>query len=170
MNANRILMTVEHLMKQISMRSRTLGAAAALAGLLALSPIAVRVAYGQTSLLQITALAQGANPEHNLNLHVQGPTDVLQSLLTFQPGGDTGWHTHPGPVVVAVKNGALTEIHFNGCVTVHPAGTSFFETKDEVHRAVNQTGEIVEAYVTFISPAGAQPLIPANDPGNVCRQ
>ena len=128
------------------------------------------VARGQTSGLQIIALAQGFSAENNLNLHVKGPSDVLQSLLVFQPGGDTGWHTHPGPVVVVVKTGALTEIHSNGCVTVHPAGSVFFERPDEVHRAVNQTGGETQAYVTFISPAGNPPLIPASDPGGVCRR
>lgn len=127
-------------------------------------------ARGQTTGLQINALAQGFSPENNLNLHVKGPSDVLQSLLVFQPGGDTGWHTHPGPVVVVVKTGALTEYHSNGCVTVHPAGSVFFETQDEVHRAVNETGGVAEVYATFISPAGSQPLIPATDPGAVCRR
>jgi hypothetical protein len=66
-----------------------------------------------------------------------------------------------------VKSGALTETHSNGCVTVHPAGTAFFEMKDEVHNAVNQTGSVTEVYATFLSPAGAQALMPASDPGGV---
>ena len=139
-------------------------------GALALGLVSLGIARGQTSGLQIIALAQGFSAENNLNLHVKGPSDVLQSLLVFQPGGDTGWHTHPGPVVVVVKTGALTEYHSNGCVTVHPAGSVFFETQDEVHRAVNQTGGEVQAYVTFISPTGNSPLIPAADPGGVCRR
>ena len=126
-------------------------------------------ARAQVSGLQIVPLAQGFSSANNINLHAEGPSDVLQALLVFQPGGDTGWHTHPGPVVVVVKNGALTEYHRNGCITVHPAGSVFFEKKDEVHRAINQTGGAVEVYVTFISPAGAPPLIPAVDPGGVCR-
>jgi quercetin dioxygenase-like cupin family protein len=126
--------------------------------------------HGQVSGLQIIPLAQGFSYDKNLNLHVQGPSDVLQSLLVFQPGGDTGWHTHPGPVVVVVKTGALTEYHTNGCITVHPAGSVFFEAKEEVHRAVNQAGGVAEVYATFISPSGAQPLIPAADPGAVCRK
>ncbi len=125
-------------------------------------------AVGQVSPLQIMALALGSSDEHNVQLHVQGPSDVLQTLLVFQPGGQTGWHTHPGPVVVIVKSGALTEIHSNGCVTVHPTGSAFFETKGEVHNAINQTGVVSEVYATFLSPAGAQPLIPASDPGGVC--
>src|SRR5215471_11010854 len=144
-------------------------AAAALAAL-AVVLGGLGVVRGQTSGLQIMQLAQGFSAENNINLHVKGPSDVLQSLLVFQPGGDTGWHTHPGPVVVVVKSGALTEYHSNGCVTVHPAGSVFFEKADEVHRAVNQTGGEAQVYATFISPTGSQPLIPAHDPGGVCRQ
>jgi quercetin dioxygenase-like cupin family protein len=137
---------------------------------LALGLIALGAASGQTNGLQIIGLAQGFSPENNVVLHAKGPSDVLQSLLVFQPGGDTGWHTHPGPVVVVVKTGALTEYHSNGCVTVHPAGSVFFETQGEVHRAINETGAVAEVYATFISPAGSQPLIPASDPGAVCRR
>jgi quercetin dioxygenase-like cupin family protein len=125
--------------------------------------------HGQVDPLQIIPLAQGLSPERHLNLHVQGPSDVLQAQLVFQPGGDTGWHFHPGPVVVVVKSGALTEQHSNGCFTVHPAGSVFFETNEEVHRAFNQTGSVVEVFATFFSPSGTQPLIPVPDPGGVCR-
>jgi len=100
---------------------------------------------------------------------MKGATDVLQTDLIFQPGGTTGWHIHPGPVVVVIKTGALTEIHSNGCMTVHPAGSAFFEQPDEVHNVVNQTGGVTEVYATFLSPAGTQPLIPVANPGGVCR-
>jgi quercetin dioxygenase-like cupin family protein len=123
---------------------------------------------GQVSPLQIMPLALGSSDESTVQLHVKGPSDVLQTLLVFQAGAETGWHIHPGPVVVVVKSGALTETHSNGCVTVHPAGSAFFETKGEVHNATNQTSGVTEAYATFLSPAGAQPLIPASDPGGVC--
>jgi len=126
--------------------------------------------HADVAPLQIIPLAQGFSPEKVVNIHTNGPTDVLQAQLVFQPGGDTGWHTHPGPVVVVVKSGALTEFHSNGCMTVHPAGSVFFESKDEVHRAVNSTGNVVEVFATFLSPTGSQPLIPASDPGGVCKR
>ena len=100
---------------------------------------------------------------------MNGPVDALQALLVFQPGGETGWHIHPGPVVVVVKSGALTETHANGCITVHPQGSVFFETAGEVHNATNHTGVVAEVYATFLSPAGSQPLIPVANPGRVCR-
>jgi hypothetical protein len=71
--------------------------------------------------LQIIALAQRFSPQKTPNMRVNGPTDVLQSLLVFQPA-ETGWHIRPGPVLVVVKSGAFTETHANGCITVHPAG------------------------------------------------
>ena len=141
---------------------------AASAAALALGLIGSHTVRGQVSPLQIMALALGSNDENAVNLHVKGPSDVLQTLLVFQPGAGTGWHTHPGPVVVIVKSGALTETHSNGCTTLHPAGSAFFEMKDEVHNAVNMTPGVAEVYATFVSPAGAQPLIPASDPGGVC--
>ncbi len=136
-------------------RLLALSGAAALA-VLALGLIVSGVARGQVDPLQINALALGSNDEEAVQLHVKGPSDVLQTLLVFQHGAETGWHRHPGPVIVIVKSGALTEIHSNGCVTVHPAGSAFFETKGEVHNAANQTAGVTEVYATFLSPAGAR--------------
>ena len=154
-----------------SLRRRLLrlcGAASVAA--LALGLIGSGAAPGQVPPLQITGLAQGFSPEREIELETKGPTDVLQALLVFQPGAETGWHFHPGPVVVVVKSGALTEFHSNGCQTVHPAGSVFFETKGEIHNAINQTSGVAEVYATFLSPAGTQPLIPASNPGKVCRR
>jgi quercetin dioxygenase-like cupin family protein len=137
---------------------------------LAVSVVVAAVAIGQVSPLQIIPLAEGSNPDHNVILHVKGPTDVLQTDLIFQPGGTTGWHTHPGPVVVVIKSGALTEIESDGCMVVHPAGSAFFEDPNVVHNVVNHTGVVTEVYATFLSPSGAQPLIPASDPGRTCHK
>ena len=125
-------------------------------------------ARGQVSPLQIIPQATGSSSDKHVDLHVNGPSDVLEALLVFQPGAETGWHIHPGPVVAVVKSGALTETHSNGCTTVHPAGSVFFESAGEVHNAANKTGGVAEVFATFLSPSGAQPLIPVNDPGRVC--
>src|SRR5690348_13720164 len=132
--------------------------------------IGARAVLADPTGLDIIPLAQGFSTNHEVHIEAKGPNDVLQAELVFHPGGDTGWHTHPGPVIVVVKSGALTEIHKNGCVSVHPAGSVFYETAGEVHRAINQTGGVTEVYVTFISPAGAPPLQPAGDPGGSCHE
>ena len=154
-----------HITQNVSIAAR-LALSAALAGMFLSAPRAT----AQTSGLEIIPLAQGFSPEHQVHLHSKGPSDILQARLVFQSGGDTGWHFHPGPVVVVVRAGALTEFHHNGCISVHPAGSVFFESAGEVHRAINQTGGVTDVYVTFISPAGAPPLQPAADPGGSCRE
>ena len=126
------------------------------------------VAFSQVTPLQIVPLAQGLSQERNVILAMKGGTDVLQSDLIFQPGATTGWHIHPGPVVVVVKSGKLTEVHSDGCMSVHETGSAFFEPPGEVHNVINQTGEVTEVYATFLSPTGAQPLVTVADPGNRC--
>jgi hypothetical protein len=64
-----------------------LGGAASVAAL-AVGLIGSGAAPDQVNALEIIPLAQGSSSENNLNLHVKGPSDVLQSLLVFQPGGD----------------------------------------------------------------------------------
>ena len=130
----------------------------------------VVVAFSQAGPLQIIPLAQGTDTEHNVILHMKGATDVLQADLIFPPGTTTGWHIHPGPVVVVIKRGVLTEIQSNGCMVAHNAGTAFFESPDEVHNVVNQGDVVTEVLATFLSPSGTPPLITVPDPGNVCRQ
>jgi hypothetical protein len=100
---------------------------------------------------------------------------LVRQLHRFEKFGDisslrSSSSINRRPVVVVVKNGALTETHSDCCVTVHPANSVFFETKSEVHNAANQTSDVIEVYATFLSAAGAQPLIPATDPGGLPRQ
>ena len=142
---------------------------AASAAAIALSLTALGHLHGQTAPLQIIPQAQGHSTEKHVNLHVNGPSDTLVAKLTFQPGAETGWHIHPGPVVVVVTSGALTETHSNGCTTLHPTGSVFFESAGEVHNATNRTNGVAEVFATFLSPTGAQPLIPVPDPGRACR-
>jgi quercetin dioxygenase-like cupin family protein len=156
--------THEHFLRRGLPGLRATAAAALVLGLMASGSARAQ----DVSPLQIIALATGFSPQKTPNMQVKGGTDVLQSRLVFQPGAETGWHIHPGPVVVVVKSGAITETHANGCVTVHPAGSVFFETEGEIHNAANQTGMVAEVYATFISPTGSQPLIPVSNPGRAC--
>jgi len=144
-----------------------LGVAALLAGLALCLFGGGRSARSQVPPLQIIGLAQ-VRSDNSAKLEVDGPTDLLQTEIIFQPGAETGWHYHPGPVVAMVKSGAVTMIHSNGCTTVYAAGSGFFELKDVIHNVVNQTGSVADLYATFLSPAGTQPLIPASNPGRVC--
>jgi len=99
---------------------------------------------------------------------VQGPSDALVAMITFQPGGSIGWHTHPGPVLVTVASGALSIINASDCVhRVYAAGKAFIDPgQGNVHVGFNETDGETVAYATFLDvPAGQPATIPADDPG-----
>jgi hypothetical protein len=97
-------------------------------------------------------------------------SQVAFQNYTFEPGGSTGWHSHPGPVVVLVKSGALTYYQGTGpCVgRVYPAGTAFVDSGNgRAHIARNETGVVTETSVVFFGvPDGASPRIDEPAPGN----
>jgi len=97
----------------------------------------------------------------------RGPIDVATVHVTFQPGGSTGWHVHPGPALVTVKTGRLTLHRAKGCRSrTFAAGQTFLEYgPKDVNLTGNETGAVTEAVVTFLLPVGAPITVDAPDPG-----
>jgi quercetin dioxygenase-like cupin family protein len=93
-----------------------------------------------------TFLAQGTSDD-DVRVRVKGPTE---------PGGFTGWHTHPGPLVVAVESGTLTRYLADCRTETSTAGDSFVEHagRRAVHMGVNQGREPVVLLVSYVVPAG----------------
>jgi hypothetical protein len=44
----------------------------------------------------------------NFQAKAKTDVDVVVRRHDYAPGGNTGWHMHPGPVFITVKTGALT--------------------------------------------------------------
>jgi quercetin dioxygenase-like cupin family protein len=86
--------------------------------------------------------------------------------VTFQPGGTTGWHVHPGPALVTVKTGQLTLHRAKGCRTrTFGAGQTFLELGPaDVNLTRNETGTVTETVVTFLLPVGAPTTVDAPAP------
>jgi quercetin dioxygenase-like cupin family protein len=107
-----------------------------------------------------------------IKIRTKGSRDVLGTSITVAPGGTFGWHTHPGPVLVAVASGTLSlyEPHHHGCAKRRVgAGEAFIEDGGHVHLARNEGSEPVRIYATFLARTGTTEfLMPARDPGT-CR-
>ncbi|MCP9958930.1 MULTISPECIES: cupin domain-containing protein [Streptomyces] len=88
------------------------------------------------------------------NLRVNNVTDVVEQTLTIQPGGDTGWHVHPGLVVLTVQKGTIVRKSADCNVEVFPAGTSFIKQGDLPLNGVNEGTEPVELHLTYLKPTG----------------
>jgi Cupin domain len=105
-----------------------------------------------------------------IKLATRGPVDVATVHVTFQPGGSTGWHVHPGPALVTVKSGRLTLHRAKGCRSrTFSAGQTFLEFgPKDVNLTRNETGAVTETVVTFLLPVGAPISVDAPAPGH-CR-
>src|SRR5262245_53181822 len=148
---------------------------AVVAGLLVITGVAL--ATPGIGILGIVH-ARGTNADE-LNIHsaegiklkTQGPVDFVTQQITIAPGGKTGWHSHPGPVLVTVKSGALTLVYADDptCAgRTYTAGESFVDRGVEtVHTARNLGTTPVELWATYLVPGapGAPFRIDASDPG-----
>jgi hypothetical protein len=89
--------------------------------------------------------------------------------IDVKPGGHSGWHYHPGPVLVVVKTGTITFYMGDdpSCSPqVHPAGTTFIEKGGMVGIARNEGTVDATVVATFFVPAGGPTRIDAAAPGN----
>ena len=91
-----------------------------------------------------------------IKMNVTGPVDVAVADLPFPRGGTTGWHSHPGVTLVAVKRGTVTRYGADGCTRESfQAGQGFVEMPNAVHMVRNESALPAETIVTFIVPVGA---------------
>lgn len=130
------------------------------------------VPVGRATLPQFDVKRKEKALDWELRLEAPQPIDVATQIVTFQPGGSSGWHTHPGPVFFTVRTGTLTVYEGDdpACQPlIFPAGTGAVEagSGQHSHMVRNETGSIAEAVVTYMAPVGANPLrTDLPNPGN----
>lgn len=106
---------------------------------------------------------------YDVELKSHDNTDVVVANVVVVPGGHSGWHYHPGPVLVVVKTGTITFYMGNdrSCTPqVHAAGTTFIEEGGMVGIARNEGAIDATVVATYFVPAGSPPRIDAAAPGN----
>jgi hypothetical protein len=100
-----------------------------------------------------------------VKFQTKGPTDVRVQKNVFSPGGRSGWHHHPGVVIVAVQSGAVTLTHSDCSSKTYgpglPNGAVFAEGGDDPVQASSTTGATV--YVTFVAPSADPPVFRIDD-------
>jgi len=73
-----------------------------------------------------------------------GPSDLYVQSNVWQPGGSTGWHTHPGHSLIIVTSGTITEYMADCTPRVYtfvpgqPAPTLIDPGRDHVHIIRNE--------------------------------
>ena len=86
----------------------------------------------------------------------EGAVSFTVAHLTFALGGTTGWHAHPGPVLVIVKTGSVTKYSADDCTAqTYTVGQAFVENGPTDENMVRNDGSVpAETIVTFITPPG----------------
>lgn len=110
----------------------------------------------------VTGTLKGENQQNSDRVKFQTKDDTLVRVqkLTFSPGGFTGWHHHPGIVIVTVKEGTIQMMH-SDCSTHEYGPTSehgsvFVEGEQRVHEASSAGGAVV--YATYVAPDASPPV------------
>jgi quercetin dioxygenase-like cupin family protein len=113
-------------------------------------------------------LARGTNTS-NGTIPLQSGTDIVVAQITVDPGGSSGWHSHPGGAIVVVNEGSLTVYRSIGSQcesTTYSAGQAFVERPGEVDQVINTGTAPYVVFVTFPRvPQGDSARIDIPDPG-----
>jgi quercetin dioxygenase-like cupin family protein len=122
-------------------------------------PTGFLAAHNAIGGVPVAALARAVTPDG---------TDLFIQHVRLDANAATGWHTHPGPALVAVVRGTVTyqDAEANSCRSVtYVAGEGFVDRGfGHVHRAI-AGAEGVDFYVVYLLPSGSEThLIPANAP------
>ncbi len=81
--------------------------------------------------------------------------DFVFQTITFQPGGHTGWHSHPGVLLVTVESGAVTRYEHDCQRNTYAAGQSFVERGAQHVILVRNEGTTpARLQIAYVVPAG----------------
>lgn len=94
----------------------------------------------------------------HVDLKAKGGLEVIVRSFAYQPGAFTGWHKHPGPVLIQVIEGTVTFFEANAPCTpiVVPAGQGYIDTgTGHIGRNLS-TVQPAKDVTIFLAPPGTQ--------------
>jgi quercetin dioxygenase-like cupin family protein len=99
-----------------------------------------------------------------------GASDVYVQSNVWQPGGTTGWHTHPGHSLIIVTEGTVTAYEGDdpACQpTIYTAGMGLVDPGgDHVHNLRNEGAVEAKTIAVQLIPADATRRVDMPSPGN----
>jgi hypothetical protein len=104
-----------------------------------------------------------------MEINAKDSLDIAVQSITFDAGAQSGWHSHPGPVLIQVVSGTMTfyESDDPTCTPiVRTAGQGYLDVGDHAHIARNESGAPATNVVTYFAPPGAALRIDQPNPGN----
>jgi hypothetical protein len=121
-------------------------------------PLTERHAFTDNVSIQVRDKPEG-RPTAVANL--QDASNLFAVEITVQPGARFPWHTHPGPVLVAVTSGMFTYVYADDCIgRPYAEGTAFVDPGfANVHMGFNPSGsEETVLVAVFLGAPDAGPV------------
>jgi hypothetical protein len=133
-------------------------------------PIATEFLTGRHEFTDAVAIQVRDKPDGRPTavVNLQDASNLVVLRITVQPGVSFPWHTHPGPVLVAVTEGEIVYVYADDCVErPYTAGTAFVDPGfANVHIAFNPSGTEETVFVaTFLGAPPTGPLTLPVDAG-----
>jgi quercetin dioxygenase-like cupin family protein len=97
----------------------------------------------------------GMEEDFSAELETEGASNIIQQEIKFSPGGTTGWHTHPGILLLtlAADSGPVDWYDAKCGKTVYSAGDSWTEGT-KLRDVVNRGSTDAHFLVTYIVAKG----------------
>jgi quercetin dioxygenase-like cupin family protein len=97
----------------------------------------------------------GEEEEFSAEVETEGPANFIVQDVIFSPGGTTGWHTHPGVLLLSLTadSGSVDWYDANCGKHVYHAGDSWTEGT-KLHDVVNNSSVNAHFVVTYIVAKG----------------
>lgn len=134
---------------------------------ISLLALALSVVFGGTVLATVasgfhpTILSRGTIVERvhvhtgSIKLKTKDSVDVVTATVTIDALGSSGWHSHPGMVLVTVVSGGLSVYDEHCRAKAYAAGSAFVESGDDPGLVRNESATTPAVVnVTYVVPAG----------------
>jgi len=93
--------------------------------------------------------------QDRIKFQTKDPVDLITQKVTFGPHATSGWHYHPGVVLVVVESGQVTTHDANCNTKTYGAGQAFVESGTDPFMVSNEDDTVPAVDVaTIASPAG----------------
>lgn len=94
--------------------------------------------------------------EDRIKFQTKDATDLQTQTITFTPGSYSGWHHHPGVIMVIVESGEVT-VHDENCQTMtYGPKEVFIEGGAAPMQVSNEGSTNAVVFATQVAPAGSQ--------------
>jgi quercetin dioxygenase-like cupin family protein len=103
--------------------------------------------------------------QDRIKFQTKDPVDMITQKVTFAPQATSGWHYHPGVVLVVVESGEVTTHDANCNTKTYGAGQAFVESGTDPFMVSNESDTVPAVDIaTIASPAGGPFRIETDPP------